>query len=167
MTTSTLPAHRRQSIRQLLAKLGLPLNEKPNRLLMRAMPVPAEWARLLELEPRVLLSGAAPTIAFVNEPFTAPEGGAIVLDASGTTDPETDPLTFEWDINNDGSFGEVTGQMPTVNWATLNAFGINDSGTFDIGLRVNDGTNTVIEMTDNDDRQRRPDHRGQRRRDRR
>ncbi len=147
MTTPTLPAHRRHSIRQLLAKLGLNLNEKPSRLLMRTTPVPAEWARLLELEPRVLLSGAAPTIGFVNEPYAINEGGSIMLDASGTTDFEGDPLTFAWDINGDGSFGEVVGEMPTVSWATLNAFGIDDSGSFPIGLQVNDGTSTVTEMT--------------------
>ncbi|MGV6858948.1 MAG: DUF4347 domain-containing protein [bacterium] len=67
------------------------------------------------------------------------EGGSLSLDASGSTDPDSDPLSYRWDLNNDGTYGDVTGVNPTVDWATLTAFGIDDNGSYTIGLQVDDG----------------------------
>ncbi len=71
-------------------------------------------------------------------PYTTGEGDSLVLDGSGSTDLE--PLTYEWDLNNDGTFGDVTGVNPTVTWVTLATFGINDEGSYTVGLRVDDST---------------------------
>src|SRR5690606_31894680 len=39
-------------------------------------------------------------------------GGSLQLDGSGTTGPE--PLTFEWDLDGDGSFDDASGPTPTI-----------------------------------------------------
>ena len=49
---------------------------------------------------------------------------ALALDASHTADPDGDPLTYSWDINGDGVFGDATGAKPTLTWAQLEALGI-------------------------------------------
>ena len=65
----------------------------------------------------------------------------MTLDASASSDPEAQPLTYEWDLDNDGNFGEPgepTGATPLVSWATLQSYGIDDDGVCTIGLRVTD-----------------------------
>lgn len=66
-------------------------------------------------------------IGWINVPIT--------LDASGTTDPNNDPLIYEWELNwdvpaNDPKFDDATGINPAWTWAT--------DGVFRIGLRVTD-----------------------------
>ncbi|HEY71239.1 MAG TPA: DUF11 domain-containing protein, partial [Anaerolineae bacterium] len=86
---------------------------------------------------QVLVSGA--TAADANGPYAINEGDSVLLDGSGSSDPEGDPLTYNWDLNNDSVYGDVTGETPTVDWATLVSFGIDDDGTYPIGLEVDDG----------------------------
>ena len=75
------------------------------------------------------------------------EGEDLVLDGSGSSDPDTDPLTYNWDVDNDGQYDDATGANPTVSWATLVSLGIDDDGgPLTIGLEVDDtisGTDTA------------------------
>jgi streptogramin lyase len=79
------------------------------------------------------------TTADADGPYAIAEGDSVALDGSGSSDPEGDPLTYNWDLNNDLVYGDVTGETPTVDWATLVSFGIDDDGTYPIGLEVDDG----------------------------
>lgn len=82
--------------------------------------------------------------------YSIAEGGSLTLDASGSSDPDSDPLTYEWDLNYNGTFGsDITGVNPTVNWAALQAAGVNDNGTYQVALRVHDGSSysTVVQQT--------------------
>jgi hypothetical protein len=86
----------------------------------------------------------APT-ASAGGPYTVAEGGSLTLNASASSDPDGDPLTYSWDINGDGVFGDATGATPTLTWAQLNALGINDGpGTFSILVQVDDGHGHVV-----------------------
>ena len=77
-------------------------------------------------------------------PYTIAEGQDLVLNGTAT-DPNGDPLTYTWDLNGDGTFGDATGRAPTVPWAQLRALGINDGpATFSIQVRVDDGTNPPV-----------------------
>ena len=51
-------------------------------------------------------------------------GDSLVLDASGSIDLENLPLSYSWDLNGDGVFGDATGVSPTVTWSQLQALGI-------------------------------------------
>jgi extracellular elastinolytic metalloproteinase len=77
-------------------------------------------------------------------PYTLAEGGSLQLTGIAT-DPNGDGLTYLWDLNGDGAFGDVTGQSPLVPWSTFEALGVNDGpGVFTVRLRVTDGVNPAV-----------------------
>jgi pectate lyase len=69
------------------------------------------------------------------------EGGSLTLSAAGSSDPDSDPLTYSWDINGDDVFGDAFGVSPTLSWSQLVALGINQGPLAISNLRVevNDG----------------------------
>ncbi|UGV41780.1 right-handed parallel beta-helix repeat-containing protein [Methanococcoides orientis] len=83
-----------------------------------------------------------PPVADVNGPYgPVDEGSPITLDASGSSDPEGDELTYEWDFDYDGINFDVdaTGETPTNTWY--------DNATYTIVVRVSDGMHTDINET--------------------
>lgn len=60
-----------------------------------------------------------PPIANAGGPYTVEEGGSVTLNGSGS-DPNGDPLTFSWDLDNNGSF-ETPGQNVTFSAGSLDA----------------------------------------------
>lgn len=82
---------------------------------------------------------AAPTAA-AGGPYAISEGGSLALDASGTIEPAAGgTVSYHWDLDGDGQFGEAVGKNPLVTWSTLFAAGIDDDGTYQIAVRA---TNT-------------------------
>ena len=65
--------------------------------------------------------------------------GLVTFDGSLSSDPDNDPLTYSWDIDNDSLFGDVTGVSPTLTWAQLQSFGFADQGVYTISVAVDDG----------------------------
>jgi hypothetical protein len=88
----------------------------------------------------------APT-ANAGGPYSINEGDALKLDASGSTDPQGIPLTYSWDVNGDGKFGDVTGVTPSLSWAKLNSLGITGPGTWSIRVEASDGHGHVVTST--------------------
>ena len=78
-----------------------------------------------------------PPTADAGGPYVINEGDSLALSATAS-DPAgaNDPLTFSWDVNGDGIFGDATGQNPTLTWAQLNALGIDDGTVVISNLRV-------------------------------
>lgn len=75
-----------------------------------------------------------PPTAEANGPYSVDEGGSVVLSSAGSTDPDGDPLSFEWDLDNNGSF-ETSGASPT-----FSAAGRDGPATQTVVLQVSDGT---------------------------
>jgi hypothetical protein len=71
--------------------------------------------------------------------FSTSEGSSVTLTVNQPTGT-TPGLTFSWDLNNDGVFGDATGSTVSLTWAQLISFGINDAGTYPIAVQVSDGT---------------------------
>ncbi len=69
-----------------------------------------------------------PPIADAGGPYSGNTGVAVSFDGSGSSDPDTDPLTYRWDLG-DGTVD--TGATPT------HVFGA--AGTYRVSLVVNDG----------------------------
>ncbi len=85
-----------------------------------------------------------PPIPDLGGPYTINEGDAITLDARGTI-LNGDSGTFQWDLNGDGEFDELSGDLITLSFAELADIGPNDNGQYAIALRV---TNDRGQTTD-------------------
>jgi len=76
-------------------------------------------------------------------PYTVAEGGSLTL-AAVATSRDGNPLTYSFDVNGDGVFGDVTGQDPTLTWAQLNALGITHAGTYHVSVQASDGVSDPV-----------------------
>jgi predicted extracellular nuclease len=87
----------------------------------------------------VTVNNVAPT-ASAGGPYTVDEGSSITLTATGT-DPGNDPLTYAWDLNNDGTF-ETPGQSVTF-------LGVNGPSIETVSVQVTDdgGLSTIATTT--------------------
>ncbi len=76
-----------------------------------------------------------PPVSEAGGPYTVDEGSSVTVDASGSSDPDGDNLTYAWDLDNDGTY-----ENPGVT-ATLTP----PDGTANIivGLQVSDGNGGV------------------------
>lgn len=78
-------------------------------------------------------------------PYTINEGDSLAL-AATAAGGDGGPLTYSWDVNGDGTFGQVTGNNPTLTWAQLEALGIDDGpATFQVSVRVSDAHGEYID----------------------
>ena len=76
-------------------------------------------------------ANAAPT-AGAGGPYFVDEGGSITLDGSGSSDPDGDSLTYQWDLDGDGLF-EAAGTTPI-----FDASGIDGTTDLPVSLTVTD-----------------------------
>lgn len=68
------------------------------------------------------------------------EGQPLTLSASDSPDSQGEPLSYSWDINGDGVYGDATGASPTLSWSQLSALGIVGRSTpYNVSVRVDDG----------------------------
>jgi hypothetical protein len=71
-------------------------------------------------------------VAVPGGPYTGDEGAPITFDGSGSSDPDSDLLTYVWDFDLDGDFDDGAGAIVTRTWDS------EFSGL--IGLKVTDTT---------------------------
>ena len=71
-----------------------------------------------------------PVAALTLTPNPVGANTRVTLDASGSTDPNGDPLKYSWDLNGDKKYGDATGAVQTRTFAS--------PGTFRVGVRVTD-----------------------------
>jgi uncharacterized delta-60 repeat protein len=67
-----------------------------------------------------------PPIPDAGGPYAIDEGSSLALDASRSFDPDSDPISFAWNLNGDGLFQDATGAKPELSPSELAALGLND-----------------------------------------
>ena len=73
-------------------------------------------------------------------PYLINEGQNLTLNASASTDPGQDLLSYLWDLDDDGVYNDAAGVTPVVPWAKLEKLGLASNGAvLTIGVRVDDG----------------------------
>jgi len=84
---------------------------------------------------------AKPPIADAGGPYRVSSGESFVLEGSGSRDEDGigGIIRWEWDLDNDGQFGEVEGDRLEIDWEeVVNNFGFEPGRTYPIRLRVLD-----------------------------
>jgi hypothetical protein len=82
--------------------------------------------------------------------YTISEGQGLTVKATAT-DPDKDKLTFTWDLNGDGKFGDAVGPTATLTAAQMKALGLEDGNgeARPVRVRVRDGVNMAAEAVAN------------------
>jgi glucose/arabinose dehydrogenase len=93
---------------------------------------------------RIVYAPGAPTARLTaNPPYGKTLPLAVTFDASKSTDPSSESLTYEWDLDGNGSFETVGGvqRIKTFTKAELDEAKANqESGNRVVAVRVKDGT---------------------------
>jgi PKD repeat protein len=76
-----------------------------------------------------------PPVAEAGGPYSVVENNSVTLDASGSTDPGNDTLTFAWDLDDDGQFDDATGETALLTGAA--------PGDYIVRVQVSDGDGGV------------------------
>jgi len=85
-----------------------------------------------------------PGTADAGGPYAIAEGDTLVLDGSASLGA----VSWAWDLDGDLLYDDALGVAPAVTWSDLEAAGINDDGSFVIGLQINgDGDTTTTTVT--------------------
>ena len=80
----------------------------------------------------------------IGKASASPTGGpaplTVQFDATGSTDPDGDPMTYSWDLDGNGTYGDSTSATPSYTYT--------QNGQYNVGLRVSDnrggvGTDTL------------------------
>jgi len=85
-----------------------------------------------------------PPTANAGGPYTANEGETVILDASGSSDPDGMIVSYEWDLDGDGEYDDATGQTPSWTWGDDYAGNISLKVTDDGGATGTDTTTVTI-----------------------
>jgi glucose/arabinose dehydrogenase/PKD repeat protein len=71
-----------------------------------------------------------PTAVITANPTNGPVPLTVSFDGTGSSDPEGKPLSYSWDLNGDGSFGDATASTASYTYTT--------AGVYHPSLRVTD-----------------------------
>jgi len=71
-----------------------------------------------------------PTAVITANPTNGPVPLTVSFDGTGSSDPEGRPLSYSWDLNGDGTFGDATGPTASYTYTT--------AGVYHPSLRVTD-----------------------------
>jgi glucose/arabinose dehydrogenase/PKD repeat protein len=82
-----------------------------------------------------------PTAVITASPTNGPAPLTVTFDGAGSSDPEGKPLSYSWDLNGDGTFGDATGPTASYTYTT--------AGVYHPSLRVTDdqGTSDTASVT--------------------
>lgn len=71
-------------------------------------------------------------IADAGGPYTTPEGQDVALSAAGSSDPDGDPLTYAWDLDDDGNYDDAFVVDPVFQL-------VGQDGVYPVSVKVSAG----------------------------
>src|SRR5262245_57439861 len=119
---------------------SLPLDSPPLQVAIGTLPSPVTKA-----------CRTTPPTANAAGPYAANEGGSVVLNGTGSSDPDQSSasLTYAWDLDGDNVFGETgagaTRGNETGSTPTFSAAGLDGPNSYIVKLRVTDNANVSAE----------------------
>jgi len=126
---------------------GLTVGDSLNTVKNSQDPMAANTIRyVLYGEPDCYLLTTYPNdfpIADSNGPYTGIEGSAITFDASGSSDPEGDPLDYRWDLDGDSIWDTDWSASPITTYT----WGDDYSGTVNVQVRDEIGKTDIASTT--------------------
>ena len=69
-----------------------------------------------------------------------PEGSNLRLSADASAVPPGRNIRYDWDIDDDGTYGDRTGRFASLTWADLVGFSLGDDGDYTVSVRLTDVT---------------------------
>jgi glucose/arabinose dehydrogenase len=84
---------------------------------------------------RITWSQSPPVAKATASPTSGAAPLTVQFDATGSSDPDGDPLTYSWDLDGDGAYGDSTSATPSHTYT--------QTGQINVGLRVSDGRGGV------------------------
>jgi PKD repeat protein len=122
---------------------GVPGFEEPGQQVSHAWPDNGDFTVVLQVDngrggtatdsAAVGVSNVAPTVD-AGGPYTTQVDVPVTLRATAS-DVAADPLSFAWDLNNDGAFDDATGPEVTYSWSATR--------TYTVAVEVRDGDGGV------------------------
>jgi len=91
-------------------------------------------------------SNVGPT-ANAGGPYTAYVGSGITLNATGSSDPGADPLTYTWDVDHDGLYGDAVGATPSLSAAQISNFAAGSTHIIDMRVTDSSGASSTATAT--------------------
>jgi glucose/arabinose dehydrogenase/regulation of enolase protein 1 (concanavalin A-like superfamily) len=88
-----------------------------------------------------------PTARVTATPQSGPAPLAVSFDGDGSTDPEGGALTYSWDLNGDGTFGDATVPNPSHTYSADGTYVASVRVTDDAGLQDVAATTIVVGNT--------------------
>ncbi|ALC17042.1 hypothetical protein DSOUD_2278 [Desulfuromonas soudanensis] len=91
-------------------------------------------------------------VASIGGPYVADEGQPLLLNGELSTHPDAacgNTLAYNWDTNNDGIFGDLTGAAPSIPWTQLS--GYTREAAQPLALRVEDASDPGLNSLDTTD----------------
>jgi Phosphoesterase family len=69
-------------------------------------------------------------------PYFVTPGQSLTLDASASFDTDGARLSYSWDVNGDGVYGDASRVQPTLSWSNLMSLGIQAGHTYNVTVKV-------------------------------
>jgi hypothetical protein len=81
-------------------------------------------------------------------PYSVTVGQSLSLNASASFSTDGARITYSWDVNGDGVYGDTRGVQPTLSWSKLTALGIQGGHTYNVIVRTTDASNSYYSISE-------------------